>query len=211
MKRSWCVCPLVRMQGWQRGGASVGRQSPTAMPRTADQEQTVLRCAQAVGGLAAPAKPLRGARRWGCCGGGQAVAKGDAVTLGQAWQQVRVGDVQPDVDSLNHASEVRAARWRPNFYEPICPLQKSAMTCMTHMALGALALSFSASAISSVLQYAVQLGKPCSLLLPTYSMVAQRLRRGSRPVDAARCHAGHPIGLGVQAFGRHLTGNTLFC
>lgn len=31
----------------------------------------------------------------------QAVATGDAVTVGQAWQQVRLGDVRPDVDSLN--------------------------------------------------------------------------------------------------------------
>jgi len=31
----------------------------------------------------------------------QAVATGDAVTVGQAWQQVASGDVAPDVDSLN--------------------------------------------------------------------------------------------------------------
>lgn len=31
----------------------------------------------------------------------QAVARGDAVTVGQAWQQVQAGKVQPDIDSLN--------------------------------------------------------------------------------------------------------------
>ena len=31
----------------------------------------------------------------------QAVESGDAETVGQAWQAVKAGSVQPDIDSLN--------------------------------------------------------------------------------------------------------------
>ena len=40
-----------------------------------------------------------GADLTGCLN--QAVASGDADAVGQAWQAVKAGSVQPDIDSLN--------------------------------------------------------------------------------------------------------------
>ena len=54
----------------------------------------------------------------------QAVVRGDAVTVGQAWQQVQAGRVQPDIDSLNTLLKC-ASRQQPPLPHPIPSLQPS--------------------------------------------------------------------------------------
>ena len=54
----------------------------------------------------------------------QAVARGDAVTVGQAWQQVQAGRLQPDIDSLNTLLK-RAPSQYPPLLHPTRSLQPS--------------------------------------------------------------------------------------
>ncbi|KAK9845448.1 hypothetical protein WJX81_006660 [Elliptochloris bilobata] len=93
-------------------GSSLADCAPTPAPAVPDEQQ--LLCSQESNGALAPLKaanagaaPALHVARGACELATfndrlhEAVAKGDAVTVGQAWQQVRGGDVRPDVDSLN--------------------------------------------------------------------------------------------------------------
>ncbi len=143
-----CACKA----GKEKERAWAGSRQQRCRRRWA-RKQTVLRFAEAVGGLAAPAQSLRGAHTMGVLRGRTGCGERRRGHARPGLAAGARGRRAAGRGLAQHASEVRAARWRPILHEPICPFKKSAMPCMTHTALGALALSFSASAIKSVLQY----------------------------------------------------------